>query len=272
MPGDMWDYDEAGTHILIDGTGRRAAAQAGHPFGPQRLPLHVRARQRPDPAGKTLSRQDQLDQGHRPEDRQAGRLRSRSRTSRSIRAGRTRRSPNRTKKLCPSMAGGNNYWPSSYSPKTKLLYIPSLSSCNEVTLDPQPVEQGGRLEGRALPSSIERNESDIIVADPMTGEIKKQAAHPLSEQQRRADDRGRHRLHRLHRRHLRGLRRHHARAAVEDQCRHRLQRAADDLRGRRQAICRHPVRLEPASPAAGTTSRPELREQRNQTMLFVFGL
>ena len=34
--------------------------------------------------------------------------------------------------------------------------------------------------------------------------------HPLSEQQRRARDRRRPRLHRLHRRHLRGLRRHHA--------------------------------------------------------------
>ena len=27
------------------------------------------------------------------------------------------------------MLGGNNYWPSSYSPQTKLLYIPALSNC-----------------------------------------------------------------------------------------------------------------------------------------------
>ena len=25
--------------------------------------------------------------------------------------------------------GGNNYWPSSYSPKTKLLYIPAMTAC-----------------------------------------------------------------------------------------------------------------------------------------------
>jgi alcohol dehydrogenase (cytochrome c) len=31
-PGDMWDYDEIGTHIMIDG-GRRAAAQADHALG-----------------------------------------------------------------------------------------------------------------------------------------------------------------------------------------------------------------------------------------------
>ena len=47
-PGDMWDYDEAGTHILIDGADRRPAAQAGDAFGAQRLPLHVRAHQRAD--------------------------------------------------------------------------------------------------------------------------------------------------------------------------------------------------------------------------------
>ena len=42
-PGDMWDYDEAGTHILIDGQINGAGAQAGHAFGAQRLPLHDRA-------------------------------------------------------------------------------------------------------------------------------------------------------------------------------------------------------------------------------------
>ena len=57
-PGDMWDYDEVGTHILIDGTGRRPAAQADHPFGAQRLPLHDGARQRrrrcwPSPISRT---------------------------------------------------------------------------------------------------------------------------------------------------------------------------------------------------------------------------
>ena len=47
-----------------------------------------------------------------------------------------------TKKLCPSMAGGNNYWPPSYSPKTRLMYIPSWSVCNEVTLDQESITKG----------------------------------------------------------------------------------------------------------------------------------
>src|SRR5271156_3078410 len=69
LPGDMWDYDEAGTHILVDG---RVAGQ------PRKLithsgrngPLHLRARQ-------ALSRHHHLDGRHRPEDRTAGRLRPR---------------------------------------------------------------------------------------------------------------------------------------------------------------------------------------------------
>ena len=44
------------------------------------------------------------------------------------RASRSRRSARR-------MAGGNNYWPSSYSPKTKLLYIPALTACMTITID-----------------------------------------------------------------------------------------------------------------------------------------
>src|SRR5258708_20874361 len=36
------------------------------------------------------------------------------------------------KKVCPSPSGGNNYWPSSYSPNTKLLYIPAVTACGSV--------------------------------------------------------------------------------------------------------------------------------------------
>jgi hypothetical protein len=43
----------------------------------------------------------------------------------------------RTKKLCPSWIGGNNYWSASYSRKTKLLYIPSAPSAGD--------DQGARM-------------------------------------------------------------------------------------------------------------------------------
>ena len=44
---------------------------------PQRLQLHLRSHQRPVPQRGPICRQSHLDQGHRPEDRQARRLRSR---------------------------------------------------------------------------------------------------------------------------------------------------------------------------------------------------
>jgi alcohol dehydrogenase (cytochrome c) len=77
----------------------------------------------------------------------------------------------RTKKLCPSMAGGNNYWPASYSPKTRRIYIPSWSVCSEVTLDQESIKKG--IFFSQMFRSSERNESDIVAADPLTGEIKK---------------------------------------------------------------------------------------------------
>jgi hypothetical protein len=75
------------------------------------------------------------------------------------------------------MSGGNNYWPAAYSPRTKLIYIPSLSSCNEVTLDPSLSSKAGDWKGATF-RNIERNESDMIVADPLTGEIKRKVHIP----------------------------------------------------------------------------------------------
>ena len=77
----------------------------------------------------------------------------------------------RTRKLCPSMGGGNNFFPPSYSKKTGLLYIPSLSSCNESTFDPEAMRKG--IFFTRNNTQIERHESDIVMADPVTGEIKK---------------------------------------------------------------------------------------------------
>ena len=39
------------------------------------------------------------------------------------------------KKVCPNRNGGNNYYPSSYSQKTQLLYIPAMTACEFVSID-----------------------------------------------------------------------------------------------------------------------------------------
>ena len=75
------------------------------------------------------------------------------------------------------MSGGNNYWSASYSPKTKLIYIPAMSSCNEVTLDTGLSNKAGDWKGAKF-RNIERNESDMVVADPLTGEVKKKVHAP----------------------------------------------------------------------------------------------
>src|SRR6266446_5130079 len=98
-PGDMWDYDEVGTHILIDGN---VAGQA------RKLITHS-ARNGFLYTFDRFNGQSVLAKPY---------------------AGVGNLAPGAPlKKVCPSHLGGNNYWPSSYSPKTKLLYIPALSNC-----------------------------------------------------------------------------------------------------------------------------------------------
>jgi alcohol dehydrogenase (cytochrome c) len=48
-----------------------------------------------------------------------------------------------------------------------------MSMCNESTLDQEAIKKG--IYFSRLSKQIERNESDIVVADPLTGEIKKRA-------------------------------------------------------------------------------------------------
>ena len=78
-PNDSWDYDEIGVHMLYDtiinGQTRKVV---GH-FGAQRLLLLARPHQRQVHQGRPVRQRPELDQGHRSEDRQAGRIRSEAR-------------------------------------------------------------------------------------------------------------------------------------------------------------------------------------------------
>ncbi len=176
VPGDMWDYDEAGTHILIDGqiagqTRKLITHSARNGF------LYTFERSN----GQTVLAKPYVDQitwtagidqkTGLPVDYDPGK-------DIQVYSGRQNQTlENRTRKLCPSMGGGNNFYPSSYSPKTKLIYIPSMSSCNEVTLDPNLSNKAGDWKGASF-RHIQRNESDIIVSDPFTGEIVKKLHIP----------------------------------------------------------------------------------------------
>jgi alcohol dehydrogenase (cytochrome c) len=179
LPGDMWDYDEEGTHILIDGeiSGQKHtlvthSARNGFLYTFERNNGQpVLAKPYMDKINWTKG----IDQKTgKPVDYDP----SRDLQVYSGVQNQTMADP--TKKLCPAMSGGNNFWPSSYSPKTKLMYIPAITSCNEVTLDPTLSNKAGDWKGATF-RHIERNESDLIAADPLTGEVKKRIHIPYPD-------------------------------------------------------------------------------------------
>jgi len=172
LPGDMWDYDEEGSHILIDGVvdgqPRKLvthAARNGFLYAFERANGQTVLAK---PYVERLNWTKGIDQKTgKPVDYDPNR-------DVQVYSGRqnfTLAEP--TKVLCPSMAGGNNYFPPSYSRRTGLIYIPSMSMCNESTLDQEAIKNGVFFS--RISKQIERNESDIVVSDPMTGEVKKRA-------------------------------------------------------------------------------------------------
>jgi alcohol dehydrogenase (cytochrome c) len=175
-PGDMWDYDEVGTQILIDGS---VAGQ------PRKLITHsgrngflytmdrfngqiVGAKPYMDNVNWTKG----IDQKTgKPVDYDPGK-------DIQTYAGIGNLTPSAPlKKVCPSFVGGNNYWPSSYSPRTKLLYIPALTGCGTAEIDrtKHSAERGWNGGGF---TTNERFASDLTAVDPITFEIRKNVHLP----------------------------------------------------------------------------------------------
>jgi alcohol dehydrogenase (cytochrome c) len=172
-PGDMWDYDEVGTHILIDGD---VAGQ------PRKLITHS-AR---NGYLYTMDRNNGAMVGAKPYmdnvnwtkgiDQKTGRpLDYDANKDIQTYAGVGNLSPNAPlKKVCPSIAGGNNYWPSSYSRNTKLIYIPAMTACVAVAIDREKHNAQRGWNG-GLFTTDERFESNLTAMDPVTGEVRKNA-------------------------------------------------------------------------------------------------
>ena len=167
-PGDMWDFDEVGTHILIEGAVNGDAHKLITHSGRNGF-LYTMERNNGQPVlakpyMDNINWTRGIDQKTgKPLDYDPGK-------DVQTYSGVANQNPNEpVKKVCPSIAGGNNYWPSSYSPKTKLLYIPALTGCVDVTVAPnkQRPFDGGSYK------TAERYESNLTAVDPTTGEIKK---------------------------------------------------------------------------------------------------
>jgi alcohol dehydrogenase (cytochrome c) len=175
-PGDMWDYDAAGTHILIDGM---VAGQA------RKLVIHsgrngfLYTMERSN--GQMVLAKPYMDNVNWTKgiDQKTGRPLDYD-PAKDIQtyAGIGNLTPGQPpKKVCPSQAGGNNYWPSSYSPQTKLLYIPALTACTTIAIDPEKHSKEKGWNG-GNSSTTERFESNLTAVDPVTGEIKKNTHLP----------------------------------------------------------------------------------------------
>jgi alcohol dehydrogenase (cytochrome c) len=170
-PGDHWDYDEAGTHILIDGViAGQPRALITHSARNGYLYTMERGN------GQTLLAKPYLGNVNWTAgiDQKTGKpvdyVPSADIQLYAGTATPTVQDP--SKKMCPNPAGGNNFWPSSYSQKTKLIYIPTLSNCALLTRNPALSNKAGDWKGGSY-KQTERYETDLTVADPFTGEVKK---------------------------------------------------------------------------------------------------
>ena len=170
-PGDPWDYDAAGTQILIDGQVNGEprkllthSARNGFLYTMERgngQMVMVK------PYLENINWTKGIDQKTgKPVDYDPNR-------DIQLYAGTATPVPGaQTKKMCPSPSGGNNFWPSAYSPKTKLIYIPALTACGQVTQDPKlSVKANDSVRG-GTSTALERYETDLSAMDPVTGEVK----------------------------------------------------------------------------------------------------
>jgi alcohol dehydrogenase (cytochrome c) len=77
-----------------------------------------------------------------------------------------------TRQICPSISGGTNFWPASYSRKTGNLYISAYEGCGGVIVDTSAHVKGSFFGGGPAGGN---NTSSITRIDPVTGELRKRA-------------------------------------------------------------------------------------------------
>jgi alcohol dehydrogenase (cytochrome c) len=80
------------------------------------------------------------------------------------------------RRVCPNIAGGTNFWPSSYGRATGLLYVPVQEGCSRITTDTSAHVIGritGGAGGEAGPVS-----GALLAIDPGSAEVKGRVALP----------------------------------------------------------------------------------------------
>ena len=80
------------------------------------------------------------------------------------------------RQVCPNIAGGTNYWPSSYSRRTGLLYVPLHEGCSQITTDTS-AHVIGRITG-GITGDGGRVTGGLIAIDPADAGVKKRIDLP----------------------------------------------------------------------------------------------
>jgi alcohol dehydrogenase (cytochrome c) len=80
------------------------------------------------------------------------------------------------RRVCPTIAGGTNFWPASYSRKTGFLYIPTFEGCSRVTPDVGAHVKGRFMGGGAGADGVVTG--GLVMFDPAAGGVKKRVDLP----------------------------------------------------------------------------------------------
>jgi len=166
-PNDAWDYDEEGTHILFTSGDKTLITHSGRNGFLYTFEANDGTFLKAEPYMEGINWTAGIDpKTGKPVEYSA----DQDLQTYNIETNRTEAEP--TKRACPANVGGNNFWPSTLSPKTNLLYIPAITGCVEYTTDTtkHTVEAGFGGGGYVVD---ERLESELVAADPVSGEIKK---------------------------------------------------------------------------------------------------
>jgi alcohol dehydrogenase (cytochrome c) len=83
------------------------------------------------------------------------------------------------KNACPDVHGGTNFWPHAYSPSTKLLYIAGNEGCANITPDPT-AHVRGKFGGGGYVNDA-RITSALTAVDPMSGQLKMRKDFPYAD-------------------------------------------------------------------------------------------
>jgi len=165
-PNDNRDYDETGTHILIDtkvnGEDRKIVTHPGrNGFNYTFDRVNGQFLKAGQYVGKVTWTKGIDPKTGKPVDYDPTKDFQLYAEPANVNADKT------TRRVCPDQSGGNNFWPSSYSPKTQMLYIPSVEGCSDITPDHSAHVKGKFAGGTYV--NPDRLTSGIVVVDPTTG-------------------------------------------------------------------------------------------------------